>query len=364
MLYFLSMYDPLVRSWEACLVENTQLGISIESMKAKSTDEIIFDIDEKSKLINCDNVADSVIGFIATAYILLEEMRFSKTSSPQIGMVMLYFKFLDLALIAGGPNDDVLSIISNSKILADTLYNSRQKHPSTFFVTTQPPCLPDTTTSLPTLYNPTFSEFDSRSQAPLILQGLISMWPSLSKWKCPQFWQKLAGHRWFPVEFGSSYQDEKWRQDYVMLNDYLSDFVFNLNPTNIGYIAQHNWAFQLPVLRDDFSVPDICLLASSGNVLTNFWYGMKDCFSPLHFDEYDNFFCQVVGYKEILLIQDIGREVSSNSLNIECSELERLVENTAHSRFIVGPGDVIFIPKGCWHQVRSVTFSISISFWY
>ena len=31
---------------------------------------------------------------------------------------------------------------------------------------------------------------------------------------------------------------------------------------------------------------------------------------------------------------------------------------------VVGPGEVLFIPKGWWHHVRSLTPSISLSFWW
>lgn len=31
---------------------------------------------------------------------------------------------------------------------------------------------------------------------------------------------------------------------------------------------------------------------------------------------------------------------------------------------ILGPGDMLFIPKKWWHYVRSLTTSISVNFWF
>ena len=31
---------------------------------------------------------------------------------------------------------------------------------------------------------------------------------------------------------------------------------------------------------------------------------------------------------------------------------------------VIGPGDGLFIPAGCWHHVRSLTPSWSINFWF
>ena len=31
---------------------------------------------------------------------------------------------------------------------------------------------------------------------------------------------------------------------------------------------------------------------------------------------------------------------------------------------VLGPGDMLFIPKGHWHYVRALTTSVSINFWF
>ena len=31
---------------------------------------------------------------------------------------------------------------------------------------------------------------------------------------------------------------------------------------------------------------------------------------------------------------------------------------------VLGPGDMLFIPKSVWHYVRSLTTSVSVNFWF
>lgn len=31
---------------------------------------------------------------------------------------------------------------------------------------------------------------------------------------------------------------------------------------------------------------------------------------------------------------------------------------------VVGPGEALFIPSGCWHYVRSLSTAFSVSFWF
>ena len=37
---------------------------------------------------------------------------------------------------------------------------------------------------------------------------------------------------------------------------------------------------------------------------------------------------------------------------------------TPFTEALLGPGDMLFIPKSHWHYVRSLTTSVSINFWF
>ena len=38
--------------------------------------------------------------------------------------------------------------------------------------------------------------------------------------------------------------------------------------------------------------------------------------------------------------------------------------DASYQEAILGPGDMLFIPKSVWHYVRSLTTSCSVNFWF
>ena len=41
-----------------------------------------------------------------------------------------------------------------------------------------------------------------------------------------------------------------------------------------------------------------------------------------------------------------------------------LALDAAWTEAVLGPGDCLFIPRGCWHWVVALTPSCSMSFWF
>ena len=39
-------------------------------------------------------------------------------------------------------------------------------------------------------------------------------------------------------------------------------------------------------------------------------------------------------------------------------------ERAVYTETLLGPGDMLFMPQGCWHYVRSLTPSMSVNFWF
>jgi len=307
---------------------------------------------------------------IAFAYMIYLQ----SNDNPSYLEAFKYFEILDKLLIIYGPNEDIADIIENSTMLKVTvvqnLNSTKKEFPFADLSTIATP----THDQIITLNDPSLSLFKANMSNPILIQDLISNWPASTKWKNPSFWIISAGHRFFPVEIGDNYLSEDWKQDVIQLNEYFDKYVFNPDPKNIAYIAQHNWLHQIPSLSQDFAVPDLCdifLNSNQDQPLIHMWFGMKNTFSPLHFDKYNNIFTQITGYKYILLVDPkFSMLISKGSDNNTCSiEHEKLIyffdmHNISYHELILQPGDSLYIPKNWWHQVKSLSFSISISFWF
>ena len=149
----------------------------------------------------------------------------------------------------------------------------------------------------------------------------------------------------------------------------------------VGYLAQHELFRQIPVLGRDIIAPDYCVLGAGLPRGTNAWIGPKHTVSPLHQDPHHNFLCQVVGFKYVRLYHaDVPAAamhpgVTSFSCHASRVVLEEADRPDFAERFpgfkdltyqdtLLGPGEMLYIPPRTWHYVRSLSISISVSFWW
>ena len=329
-----------------------------DSSLVESNEEAFQQLYNRRKHVNAQSVDSYCADCIALVKALLDRNEADKVCW-----------LLDLVLILSGPNDDIQKLIQ--------LYCKRDadefsEYPEEFYKKRDFP----STDALPRFSDPTVKEFKESRLRPFVATEISASWPALKKWCNPRFWLKLAGNRFFPVEKGSSYLDDEWSQDFMQLRSYLDCCVFcDLPPNDIVYIAQHNWLHQLPELENDFEVPELCdlfLYEALSCALIHFWFGMAGTLTPLHFDKHDNFFCQIVGVKKVILVSPEynnrlsggSSSSSNNTCSLKTDELKTLLQSIPHETVLVSAGQTLFIPKGWWHQVEAVTFSISISFWF
>ncbi len=138
---------------------------------------------------------------------------------------------------------------------------------------------------------------------------------------------------------------------------------------------------KIPELRNDIYLPEYCLYLSQdedvdSNIDINAWFGPRGTVSPLHYDPKHNFLCQVIGEKYVRLYD----EKYSNLLyphegNILKNTSQIDVENLDESKFplskvvpfwegVLKSGEMLYIPPKCWHYIRSLSLSFSVSFWW
>lgn len=282
---------------------------------------------------------------------------------------------------------------------------------------------------------------------PLVIAGLVEQWPGRRDrpWNKPSYLlsRTLGGRRLIPVEIGRSYVDEGWGQKIVRFGDFLADYVdATLAPSSpsgtsgdqnqhasppirpTAYLAQHQLLLQLPQLRDDISIPDLCYTAPPPHPtdpskdqseldepMLNAWFGPPGTITPLHTDPYHNLLVQVVGRKYVRLYApqqsarmcargkeggvDMGNTSSWDVGVVEGWDPKPVVDvedddddeeeaqeqdegHTADRKSrddsyykdipfvdcILEPGDTLYIPIGWWHYVRGLSVSFSVSIWW
>jgi [protein]-arginine 3-hydroxylase / protease len=226
---------------------------------------------------------------------------------------------------------------------------------------------------------------------PVLIEGVASQWPACQRWSLPDFRERLGDHR-VPVEVWEGEDTapglylERVRQEEMTIRDYVDRCTAG-GPSKRYYLAQYPIFDKLPALRGEvpsleewFDFPAF-YPAALRRLLTAtplLWMGPGGTVSNLHFDVYQNLFVQICGRKRFTLVSPeqstrLGYPEPSFGLlaNFSPLDLERPDPRTlALSREVdaldceVGPGEVLFIPLGWWHHVRSLEASISMNFWW
>ena len=97
----------------------------------------------------------------------------------------------------------------------------------------------------------------------------------------------------------------------------------------------------------------------------------RDC--TLHHDLTNNLIAQVVGRKRLLVLpaSEVGKLYNHLHVFSEIPDLEDpgvtlqrfpLLEHARFTEVTLMPGEMIFMPLAWWHQVRSIDFSVTITY--
>ncbi|RMO79039.1 cupin-like domain-containing protein [Pseudomonas syringae group genomosp. 3] len=116
---------------------------------------------------------------------------------------------------------------------------------------------------------------------------------------------------------------------------------------------------------------------TSAYISPRIWLGPKGTLTPLHRDDSDNFFAQVWGEKSFLLAAPHSREalrawstsphggLDGSDFNPDDPDYESFpaAREVTFLRIVLEAGDMLFLPEGWFHQVESLSISLSINFW-
>ena len=123
------------------------------------------------------------------------------------------------------------------------------------------------------------------------------------------------------------------------------------------------------LLADLDPLPDV-LDSSHLDGNTFLWLGPAGTVTPLHHDVDNVLFVQLHGEKMITLASPMQSHRMYNGISVYSEVDARAPDLVRHPLFAevdllrvtVRPGDVLFIPVGWWHQVESLSVSVSVSF--
>ncbi|KAM0002192.1 putative [histone H3]-dimethyl-L-lysine(36) demethylase [Helianthus debilis subsp. tardiflorus] len=213
------------------------------------------------------------------------------------------------------------------------------------------------------------------SGSPVLLSDCMTHWPARTKWNDLSYLKKVAGYRTVPVEVGKNYLCNDWKQEMLTFSDFLERIQAN-GPNVPTYLAQHPLFDQIQELRNDILTPDYCFAGGTEMKSVNAWFGPAGTVTPLHHDPHHNILAQVVGKKYVRLypaslseeLYPHAESMLKNSSQVDLDNFDPNefpnFEDVEFMDCILEEGEMLYIPPKWWHYVRSLTTSLSVSFWW
>ncbi|XP_004507119.1 lysine-specific demethylase JMJ30 isoform X1 [Cicer arietinum] len=213
--------------------------------------------------------------------------------------------------------------------------------------------------------------------SPVIISDCMAHWPAKKNWNNIDYLLRVAGDRTVPVEVGKNYLCADWKQELVTFSEFLERIrSHGCSPGGPTYLAQHPLFDQINELRKDIFIPDYCFAGGGELRSLNAWFGPAGTVTPLHHDPHHNILAQVVGKKYIRLypasmsdeLFPYSGTMLSNSSQVDLDDIDESkfaeVQDLEFVDCILEEGEMLYIPPKWWHYVRSLTTSLSVSFWW
>jgi hypothetical protein len=212
---------------------------------------------------------------------------------------------------------------------------------------------------------------------PVILTGEMTNWPALARWT-PDYLKTAIGSR--VVEF----QDERALDERFEMNkdahrreaafDVFMERILVPGAGNNAYLTAYNSARNaevFSVLHADLGYLDKFLDRRAAAPHGMMWIGPAGTVTPLHHDLTNNFIAQIAGRKRIRLApaSEAGKLYNHRHVFSEIQDLDALdlrrhpdLNGLRSYEILLEPGEILFMPIGWWHQVKSIDFSVTITF--
>ncbi|UGQ46100.1 cupin-like domain-containing protein [Massilia endophytica] len=222
---------------------------------------------------------------------------------------------------------------------------------------------------VPRVRAPDAAAFRARAEEglPFLITGLVGKWPLSAH--PPEILRERFGHLHVRARVGdyinTAFAPDRAMQDMTML-EYLDLAAAGTQdlPPYLGNLElrELNSLCHWPAYFGKMGPP-------------RFWIGPAGTVTPLHCDYDDNIFAQIWGTKriclapphhdEFLYVREANAILFGSPFDPEAPDYDRfpLARQAAIVECIVNPGDMLYVPAGWYHQVRSLAFSLSSNRW-
>jgi ribosomal protein L16 Arg81 hydroxylase len=209
---------------------------------------------------------------------------------------------------------------------------------------------------------------------PVLINGCLDDWQAMTKWSPAYFAQKW-GDSIVDVQAGrdSDARFEERAHTHVTKMRF-ADVVSRITAarTNDIYMTARNSdgnRAALPGLWDD--IGDISEYLTPQKPRSGFfWFGPAGTITPAHHDMTNNMMAQVIGRKRVRIVSSIYQPRMYNHFhvfsqvdlaNVDTNRFP-LMQNVRVLDCILNPGQLLFLPVGCWHHVEALDISVTMTF--
>lgn len=216
---------------------------------------------------------------------------------------------------------------------------------------------------IPRIPPPSRSDFERsyvRPARPVIITGAIQ-----SRLSAEDLAQRL-GDRIVPVAI-----TENGRMPHDAMRGYA------YRQTRLSTFLQNPDGYSIFAIEDELELEQPRFLPASRWTMRKLWISPSDTRAPLHQDLPENLYAQLVGKKRVTLFSPResrhlyrqplwSRLPNFSRVDAEAPDLERFPRFArAHPLTAeLEPGDLLYLPRFWWHQMRSLELSISVSTWW
>jgi lysine-specific demethylase 8 len=222
---------------------------------------------------------------------------------------------------------------------------------------------------------PRLRQVIAEGAGPVLFPGLADGWPARTAWSPANLVRTHGARRVTALvdlpASGVLFPEDQHAYERSLDFGQFVDRMLAASPDAPCYLAYRRAEEIFPAGDYDFAG---LLGGSQDGCDTRVWIGSAGTRSMLHSDLKDNLFCQVWGQKHVVLLpweqSSAAYPFPDNLVNsrvdladLDLNRFPRLRRATLYAG-TVHPGDVLYMPRGCWHDVRAGTASISINHWF